>query len=72
MDAFVQGMAAPAQCTPTSSLVYPLRVSEVAMAVVNSRSASPVSTVETRILLMLPRLPGITDSFSFNNLAFYL
>jgi len=42
------------------------------MAVVNSRSASPVSTVETRILLMLPRLPGITDSFSFNNLAFYL
>ena len=44
----------------------------MAMAVVNSRSASPVSTVETRILLMLPRLPGITDSFSFNNLAFYL
>ena len=43
----------------TSSLVYPLSVSEVAIAVVNSRSASPVSTVEARILLMLPRLPGI-------------
>ena len=57
----------------TSSLVYPLSVSEVAIAVVNSRSASPVSTVEARILLMLPRLPGIGasegDSYSSKRLV---
>ena len=37
----------------TSSLVYPQSVSEVAIAVVSSRSASPVSTVLVSSLLML-------------------
>ena len=60
-----------AQCMHTSSLVYPLSVSEVAIAVVNSRSASPVSTVEARILLMLPRLPGIRAASVRRQLQFY-